>query len=137
LIPTGWVYQWVAETVIGDPHVVMDQRMAMDQNGWKPVAAERHDGVFLPAGSSGAIRRGGLVLCERPKALQDEALAEERAKANQLMADRNASVGLDAKRAMPQGFEMGGKYRGTQPQVNISIDQGADIPRPKLDVAND
>jgi hypothetical protein len=133
-IPPGWAYQWVAESVFGDQHVVLSQRMAMDNNGWKAVPAERHDGMFLPRGAEGAIRRGGLILCERPQALQDEARAEERRAADQLIADRNASVALDTKKALPPGYEMGGKYRGTSPQVNMSIDPGADIPRPAHEV---
>lgn len=128
-IPSGWAYQWVAESVFGDQHVVMDQRRTMHDNGWRPVPVERHPGRFTFE-KEGVIRRGGLILCERPIALQREAQEESLRAANQQIQDRNDSVGLAARKAMPSGFEMGGKYRGTQPQVNISIDPGGDIPRP-------
>jgi len=134
VIPPGWAYQWVAESVFGDEHVVLSQRMSMDNNGWKPVHAERHDGMFLPRGAKGPIRRGGLILCERPQALQDEARREERRAADQLIADRNASVAIDTKKSLPPGYEMGGKYRGTAPKVQLSIDPGTDIPRPAHEV---
>lgn len=128
-IPTGWAYQWVVESVFGDPHVVMDQRRTMHDNGWRPVPVERHPGRFT-FDETGVIRRGGLILCERPMALQQEAQEESLQAANQQIKDRNDSVALSARKALPTGFEMGGKYRGTTPQVNISIDKGADIPRP-------
>jgi hypothetical protein len=92
LIPPNYRYQWNAISVVGNKDMVMDQSMTMFENGWRPVPAERHPGVFVPHGTKGEIIRGGQRLEERPTALCEEAAAEDRNTARQLMHDRNESV---------------------------------------------
>src|SRR5215469_2284972 len=60
LIPKGWTYQWNAISVVGNTDVVLDQANGMYENGWRPVPAERHPGMFIPRGKIGDIVRGGL-----------------------------------------------------------------------------
>lgn len=130
IVPTGWEYQWNAISVTGNQDVLADQNLLMAENGWRPVPSERHAGRYMPVGHTGAIIRGGQRLEERPKALSDEARSEDLRAARQLVTDRNESLQLTSVRGrMPDGFEMGGKYRGTGGNVRISIDQGSDLPQ--------
>lgn len=102
IIPDGWDYQWNAIEVVGQPQTA--SIIAMAENGWRPVPAGRHEGMFMPAGTApeSAIIRDGLRLEERPMVLTEEARAEERMKASRLMQDQIEQHGLAAK--MPNGF---------------------------------
>lgn len=51
LAPMGMAYQWLARA---------------EAEGWKPVAHERHPGMFAPIGTAGDISHGDLYLMERP-----------------------------------------------------------------------
>jgi len=135
IIPKGWEYQWNTISVTGNKDVVADMNLLMMENGWRAVPSSRHPGRYMPAGYNGAIIRGGLQLEERPKALSDEARAEDLRAAKQLVSDRNEALQLTTLRGrMADGFEMGGKYRGTGGNVRISIDQGGDIAPPQHEV---
>lgn len=134
IVPNGWEYQWNAITVIGNSEVLADQALAMAENGWRPVPSERHPGRFMPEGHKGSILRGGCRLEERPKILSDEARAEDLARAQQLVKDRNESLRM-VKGKLPDGFEMSGRYRGADAQSRMSIDRGMDIPQPSHQLA--
>ena len=104
----------------------------MYQNGWRPVPAERHDGIFMPIGQRGPIRRDGMVLEERPIQLTKEAQEEDIAIARAQMRDRdNSLMGGKAglRNAMPQG-SMDSRYRGAGGRLQMSIDPGLDVPEP-------
>jgi len=78
-IPDGMEYLWVTASVFGQPQ---PQRLARFQRqGWAPVPASRHDGMFMPKGYQGQIEVDGLVLHERSKKICDMARAHERKKA--------------------------------------------------------
>lgn len=69
-IPSGMTYSWVRETTLNEPDPDnMTDRMV---RGWQPVPASRHPEMVPPPlpGYEGievqVIRRGGLMLCERP-----------------------------------------------------------------------
>ena len=125
-------------SVAGNSEVVADYSLMMHQNAWRPVPAERYAGTLLPANAKGAIIRGGQRLEERPQTLTDEARAEDIGNARQLISDRNESLKLSqTKRSMPDGFEMGGKYRGTGGDIRMSIDRALDVPRPSHTLAED
>jgi hypothetical protein len=79
IIPQDWVYEWKRHSVYNQPDT--GYQSSLSQNGWEPVPAERHDGLFLPAGSTGHIIREGLILMERPAVLNEEERAEARRKA--------------------------------------------------------
>lgn len=80
IIPDGWTYEWKRETIYNEPDPAYQAELA--SNGWTPVPAERHDGIFLPVGTTGAIRRGGLILMERPSILTEEARREDKRNAD-------------------------------------------------------
>lgn len=70
-IPTGMVYSWVRESTLNEPDPDnMTDRMV---RGWQPVPANRHPEMVPPPlpGYEGmevtVIRRGGLILCEKPE----------------------------------------------------------------------
>ena len=139
--PIGWVYQWNTISVYNNSDVVADQMNQMYGNGWRPVAAEKHPGIFTPIGSTGHIVRGGLRLEERPKTLNDEARAEDIALARQQMRDRDESLmgsKANVRGAMQNGFEMKpSRYRGTGGSLRMSIDPGVDVPAPSHKVIDE
>lgn len=81
-IPQGQAYQWVTKTVMGRP--VNDYR-TMQENGWRPVPAQRYKQIFAIGGDE--IEHGGCVLMERPQR-QVRAFHENQVvAANQLVSD--------------------------------------------------
>ena len=138
LIPKGWEYQWAAISVTGNTEILLDQNLMMAENGWRPVPADRYPGKFMPAGHKGSIIRGGQMLMERPKSLSDEARAEDLKLARQLISDRNEALKLSGlKKQMADGFEMGGRYRGTGGDIRMSIDRALDVAPPSHELASD
>jgi hypothetical protein len=136
LIPDGWEYQWCAVTVTGNSEILMDQNLMMAENGWRPVPADRHQGRFMPVGHTGSIIRGGQMLMERPKQLCEEARNEDVRNAKQLISDRNDALKLSGvKKALPDGFQMSNRYRGTGGDMRMSIDPALDIPMPQHQLA--
>jgi hypothetical protein len=138
IIPKGWDYQWNVVTVSGNAEIVLDHALGMYQNGWRPVPAERHPGLFVAKGKTGEIIRGGQRLEERPMSLTVQARAEDLRNARQLITDRNDALKLSGvKKSMPEGFDMSNRYRNTGANVNISIDKALDIPSPNYEIAED
>lgn len=92
IVPEGWDYQWIAETIYGAPngHRMVDAA----QNGWEPVPAERHDGVFLQKGMTGPIRRGGQILMERDIRLTMEARRREKLAADKQVGSAFERAGM-------------------------------------------
>lgn len=137
LWPKGWDYQWNTISVHGNADVARDQMNFMQSQGWRAVPAERYAGTLLPRAAKGSIVRGGVILEERPTSLGDEARAEDVRNARKLISDRNESLKLaGVKQAMPDGFEMGGKYKGTGGDIRMSIDKALDVPAPSYTLAN-
>ena len=136
LIPPGWDYQWNVVTVTGNSDVCLDQGMGMYENGWRAVPAERHPGRFVARGTKGEIIRGGQRLEERPMQLTVDAKAEDHRNARQLLSDRNESLKLSGvSKAMPDGFEMNSRRRGTGGNIRLSIDPALDIEAPSHTLA--
>jgi hypothetical protein len=103
VIPDGMEYLWVTGSIYGQPQT---QRLARFQRqGWVPVPASRHDGMFMPRGHKGYIEVDGLILHERSKKISDMARAHERKKA----------LGqIRAKEAQLMGGDLGGVSLDTQ-----------------------
>ncbi len=138
LWPKGWDYQWNTISVHGNADVARDQMNFMQSQGWRAVPAERYAGSLLPRGAKGSIVRGGVILEERPTSLGDEARAEDLRNARKLISDRNESLKLaGVKASMPEGFEMGGKYKGTGGDIRMSIDKALDVPAPSHTLVKD
>jgi hypothetical protein len=132
IVPEGWEYQWNSVSVLGNGDVVRSQMMQMQANGWAPVQAERHDGVFMPKGYKGEIVIGGCRLEERPSILCEEARLEDRANAAQLLSDRNESLKVaGVNKNLPAGFD---PLRGAQRRV---LGQGGDNIRMSIDASLD
>jgi len=70
IVEKGWVYEWKRSTVFNQPDPGYEAELA--QNGWRAVPAERHPGIFMGAGATGPVIRDGLILMERPAALNEE-----------------------------------------------------------------
>lgn len=75
LIPPDMDYAWVAIAVLGQPHPSGNWEIKY-RKGWHPVPQSRHADYFPAMPNLGItstpqheyIERGGLILCERPKA---------------------------------------------------------------------
>ena len=134
LIPEGWVYGWKMYSVMGDEQTYLGYQADLYRAGWRPVPAERHDGMFLPRGATGSVRMRGFTLMERPIELEMEARAEEKAAADAQKNGAEQQFGLSPR---SPGFE--GPRESNHPFVrqNTGIKQTiehVDLPAPKYDV---
>jgi hypothetical protein len=96
-------YLWTTDSILGQPQP--QWRAKREKAGWRPVPAERHDGMFMPKGHKGEINIDGCVLVERPleysiRAKQaDTRRANEqvRAKEQQIRGGQVENVSLDTQ----------------------------------------
>ena len=96
VMPDGWVWQWKRYSVYNQvDHSYQSQLQRIGK--WTPVLAENTpDGMFLPPGSIGPVISEGLILMERPRALHEEAEAEEKMKADSALNKAKVERGLAA-----------------------------------------
>lgn len=132
LVPADWKYQWNTVEVLGQPQ--MNTQIASYRGGWRAVPAERHDGIWTPKGAKGEIVQDGLRLEERPKVLDDEAKADELAKARRQVRDQQEQLMLSKKGALGGGFSDDPQYRGTGAMTRQTIAPARDIQRPQLEI---
>lgn len=125
IIPDGWSYEWKSETIAGAENTA--HMMHCAENGWTPVMAEAHPGLFMPNDYKGPIRRDGMILCERPIELTQEARQEESEAARQLTRAQKEQLGL----AMPEGFT--NTHKAIRPRINQEYEP-ADVARPRLQI---
>lgn len=130
----GYELQWNTYTVVNERAI--DHEMNMYENGWRPVPADRHPGVWTPHGTKGEVIRGGMRLEERPTSLGKQAREEDLRNAHGLMRDQWAQMyeGAKSRRnsgGMPPGFSMETPSARRAARANMSIDPGLDIPRPE------
>jgi hypothetical protein len=140
IIPDGWDYQWNTTDVYGSTEHTRVQSNIMYANGWRPVMAERHPGMFMPHDYKGPIIVAGARLEERPKVLSDEARGEDISRARTQTRDRDEALmgrKADLRNSMRGGMEMGPKYRGTGGDLRMSIDRALDVPTPSYQPADD
>lgn len=91
--PDGWTYEWKVKTVHNWEHIQHQVNLA--RNGWEPVPADRHDGLYMPKGHKGNIEYGGQVLMERDARLTAQARQVDQRKARtQLQNSRNLADGV-------------------------------------------
>ena len=102
LIPQGFVAQWVRTSCHGKP----DEANVTDhhENGWRPLATPGVLAHYRVGTGRTSIERDGLMLCCRPKELNDQALAEERRSAYELKQAQAEQFGA---RKLPDGFDEG------------------------------
>lgn len=77
LIPPGWTYYWVRESIRAGGEPDTGRVIEMRRKGWSPVPADRHPELqfedFFGRDSHlrGYIFQKGLILCERPTAMNE------------------------------------------------------------------
>ena len=131
-----FLYQWNVWSVLEKEN--RSERARMYNAGWRPVPADRHDGVFLPPGSKGDIVIGGLILEERPVELSDEARLEDKIAADEQVNGSRRQFGFAPT---APGFE--GADKSNSPHVRnntfvrTSMVHVDDAPRPKYEVSLD
>ena len=98
-IPPGISYEWKRETLYGasDP----SYSVSLAENGWEPVDVSRHP-EFMPPGFSGPIRRDGMILMERPIELTEEARAEDRMNAIEIVRSKEMQLGQTPANTLPR-----------------------------------
>jgi hypothetical protein len=124
--PKGWSYQWNAITAVNKELIEIHQGMAIDmyENGWRPVPASRHPGVYTPPGYEGAIVVKGQRLEERPEQLTEQALREDEARAKAQLRDQTDSLRLTQSK-------LPGANAGRARQVSgmrMEIDRSFEVP---------
>jgi hypothetical protein len=92
IVDHGWVYEWKRYSVVNQvDHAYLAR---LKRAGWAEVPAERHDGLFLPPGTTGSVIIDGLILMECPIELYREAQDDVRKAANDVMRKARAERGL-------------------------------------------
>lgn len=124
--PPGWTYQWCAITAINKEIQEIHQGMAIDmyENGWRPVPASRHPGVWTAPGYEGAIIVKGMRLEERPIQLTQQAQREDEARAKAQLRDQTDSLRLTQS-------QLPGANAGRARQVSgmkMQIDKSFELP---------
>ena len=143
IVPAGWRYQWNVISVVGNAEVARRHNLTMYAQGWRPVPADRHPGLFMPLDYTGPIEIEGMRLEERPEELCAESEAEDFAKAIGQMRDRDEALKgrkANLEGAMRNGFEMNPRanvVRGRKTKVEMSIDEAYDAPSPRYQPADD
>ena len=94
LIPAGMSAQWVTDSVIGQG--VPQHRSEFERKGWTPVHQDdfdgQFDGLFMPKGAGGEINVEGLVLMMRPKEMSLKAERNDKRKAYEQVAIKEAAL---------------------------------------------
>ncbi len=120
-----YTYQWNAISALGKE--MDEQELQMYANGWRPVPASRHPGIYSAPGFEGQIVVKGLRLEERPKTLTQEAMYEDHMRAQKQTRDQTDALRLT--QAKLPGADVGA--RGNRVKVDVSRAFTADIPRPQ------
>lgn len=90
-VPEGWDYNWKRESIAG---MTDEQHMIeMRSGGWEPVDTRRHPDM-MPIGHTGAIRKKGMILMERPKEITDMAKERELYTARELVNQKEKALGI-------------------------------------------
>lgn len=94
LIPEGMDFQWVTDSVLGQPFP--EHRAKFERRGWTPVHPEdfdgRFDGMWGPRGAKGEIRVPGQVLMARPLHISQRAKQQDRRSALEQVSIKEASL---------------------------------------------
>jgi hypothetical protein len=121
-IPDGWTYQWLSQETVGKAN----NNSHFFANGWEPVPAKRHDGVFTQKGYEGHIVVDGMMLVERPVQLTIEARLEELKRAKLQLKTQNEQFQPKLPGARSS------RYRGTEMRVKRDLEEMPDEIRPRL-----
>lgn len=72
----GWTYEWKVKSIYNWEHT--QHQVMLSRNGWEPVPASRHDGLYMPKGHQGPIEYGGQILMERDARLTAQSRAYDK-----------------------------------------------------------
>jgi hypothetical protein len=104
LIPAGMTYEWKRASIFGQEDT--ENLISLEMNGWTPVPADRHKELMgKRATQGGEIKRGGLVLMERPAEVSIEAREMDTFAARHQVAAQIQRLGLEGKRAAGRGIK--------------------------------
>lgn len=120
-----YTYQWNSVSALGKE--MTEQELQMLANGWRPVPASRHPGIYSAPGYDGQIVVKGLRLEERPKTLTQEAMYEDQMRAQKQTRDQTDALRLT--QAKLPGADVGA--RGNRVAIDVNPRFTADIPRPQ------
>ncbi len=142
IVPDGWEYQWNTTDVYGSKDHTRQQSIIMYRQGWRPVPAERHPGVFMPHDYKGPVTVAGAMLEERPKGMCDEARIQQVAEARQQMRTQSDSVMGKMNKALPDGYASPNatqrrSFKTGGDNLRMSIDRALDAPTPSYQPADD
>lgn len=138
--PKGWRYQWNVVSVIGNTEVARRHNLTMYAQGWRPVPADRHPGMFMPLDYNGPIEIEGMRLEERPEELCIEAEYEDKVRAlTQMKDNQNALTGGKANlaNAMHPDLKLNPRTNYKGRKTGLSIDEAYDVPTPVYQPADD
>lgn len=116
----GMTPEWKREIVYGAGDPAYD--VFMREQGFEPVDASRYPDYVAP-GTTGAIRRDGLILMERPKELTAEAKEEDRRNARDAVRVKEEQLGTAPKGQLPRQRADG----SSTVSVNRTIESGIEI----------
>lgn len=139
IVPHGWDYQWNPHEVMGKPFDAIERNMSisMYQNGWRPVPAGRHPGLWMPHGTeqNSAIVVDGLRLDERPMVLTEEAKYEDWMAATGQVKAKIDEYSKVAK-GLPDGFTRdNSRLRSMErQQTHSTMAPAPDAPRPQYSI---
>jgi len=112
--PPGWAYNWKNHTVFGKEFP--QYKSMLQRNGWSPVPAARHRELLYPEYNDQDIVIDGMILMERPKALNDKRVEAERMKSAMQVAAKEALL-ADA----PAGTAPRDKFAETRPRLSSHV----------------
>ena len=92
------------------------------ENGWRPVPASRHPGVWTPQGYDGAIIVRGQRLEERPASMTDEARREDEARAKAQLRDQTDSLRLTQSKLPGANASRARDVSGMRMQIDKSFE---------------
>lgn len=104
IIPGGWTYMWLRQSLMNEPDVGRDTQTR--RLGFTPVPGDRHPELYFgynhEDGTRNSIVYNGLMLCEIPTKIQKER-DDMAAQANRVaVTSMPALHGMEADPTMPQ-----------------------------------
>lgn len=107
-IPDGMSLNWKTDDVAGQPQSATMQTHL--ENDWLPVDSNSPTFRKYATNGSGTIKRGGMVLMERPKELTEEAFTELRQTAEVNRRGAEEAVGITGDGEGPRSAELKSGY---------------------------
>lgn len=131
IVPEGWTYEWKTKSVKNWEWT--EHQVELAANGWEPVPPQRHDGVFLPRGSTlPTIERGGMILMERDERLTKQSRDLDRRNANQQLGDSRSMAGLMERQVAPGSLAIADFHHpDAQRRTGVKIERQARVDEAK------